>query len=86
MAARTARTDTPELTPEEKAAKRKAARDASLRRDRVRMLASAESAVKRSRQALQSGEDDEHAHWLTVAVNALDAYQKTTARSNGAGE
>lgn len=73
-----------ELTDEEKAARKEAAREASLRRDRVRMLASAESAVKRARQALQAGDDEEHRHWLTVGMNALDAYQKTTQRSNGA--
>ena len=86
MVAKATPKDQTPLTDEEKAARKAAARDASLRRDRVRMLASAESAVKRARQALQSGETDEHAHWLTVAVNALDAYQKTTARSNGASE
>lgn len=65
-------------TPEEREARivaRRAAEDARLRKS---LLMNAETALKRSRRALDEGNMDEHVKWFGIAVTTLTSYEGVT--------
>lgn len=74
-------------SPEAVAARKSVRREADDRRLRKSLLVNAESALRRSRQALDAGDMPEHVKWFGVAVQTLGSYETVTGQAtpNGTG-
>lgn len=75
MAAKNTPEPKPELTPEEREAKRAEAKARRIQRDRKRRLADVGQAVKNAGEAIAAGNVELHDRWISQVYASLESYR-----------
>jgi len=68
-----------QVSPEERAARKEAAKQARFNRDRARMLAHVQACIKSAGEAITADNVSAHDKWLDAANSALTSYRQFVA-------
>lgn len=68
-----------QVSPEERAARKEAAKQARFNRDRARMLAHVQACIKSAGEAITADNVSGHDKWLDAANSALTSYRQFVA-------